>query len=48
MYNTGMTGIQRIMASNIKNISDKCKVVKEHTEQNNIKTGSRVSIYSSC
>jgi len=48
MYDTGMAGIQRTMTSDFKNISDKCKVVKVYTEQNNIKTGSRVSIYRSC
>jgi len=48
MYDTGMAGIQRTMASNFKNISGKCKVLKVYTEQNNTKTGSRVSIYCSC
>jgi hypothetical protein len=48
MYGTGMAGIQRTMTSDFKNISDKCKVMKVYTEENNIKTGSMVSIYHSC
>jgi hypothetical protein len=48
MYDTGMAGIQRTMTSDFKNISDKRKTVKVYTEENNINTGSRVSIYHSC